>query len=88
MDTRRNITCVGGAYLGKNFEDCKVLFSPKRKAEETVLTNASSPSKKQKVFSEIINNWNTLGVDNMAGNSGESDSHTKARSDFGGKVWK
>ena len=34
------------------------------------------------------NNWNTLGEDNMAGNSGESDSHTKARSDFGGKVWK
>ena len=67
MDTRRDIASSGGAYLGRNIEDCKGLFSPKRKAEETVLTNASSPSKKQKVFSEIINNWNTLGLDNMAG---------------------
>ena len=88
MNRQRDGTSGCRAYSEKDFNNCRLLFSPKRKAEGTGLTNFSSPSKRQKLFSKTINYWNTLGKDNIDGQSGESDSDTKARSDFGGNVWK
>ena len=88
MDKQRDRTSGGGAYSEKDFNNCRLLFSPKRKAEGTGLANLSSTSKKQKIISKTISYWNTLGTDNMDGQSGESDSQTKARSNFGGRVWK
>ena len=39
-------------------------FSPKKKAEGAINLEFSSPNKKHRLFSQKLNYWNTLGIDN------------------------